>query len=68
MTSNLVRRLDNRSISLTTRLYSVAINARGSCSREPSLTSLLSAIVVDIFDVERVDMAWEIPRIGLFSL
>jgi hypothetical protein len=52
--------LDDRSIPLATTLHSLAINAgRPRCSISP-LACLLAAIVVDVFEVKGVDVAWEI--------
>jgi len=62
-----VGRLNDRSISLTTRLYSLTVNTWCTSGSESALTCLLLAIVVDVFEVESVDVAWDVSAILLVA-
>jgi len=58
--TSLVGWLNNSPISLTTGLYSLTVNTwRTSCSKA-ALACLFLAIVVDVFEVESVDVAWDV--------
>jgi hypothetical protein len=52
--------LYNRSVSIASTLYPLAVDARGTSSSEATLTSLLAAIEVDVFEVEGVDVAGDV--------
>tara|TARA_R110002060_G_scaffold6181_1_gene9479 strand:- start:309 stop:554 length:246 start_codon:yes stop_codon:yes gene_type:complete len=41
-------------------LNSIAVDAWSATGREASLTSLFAAIEVDVFEVEGVDMTWDV--------
>jgi hypothetical protein len=51
---------------MTTTLHPITVNARRSLSHEPPLPRSLLAFVVYVFDVESVDMTWEVS--GLTSV
>jgi len=52
--------LYNRSVSIASTLYPLAVDAWGTSSSEATLTSLLTAIEVDVFEVEGVDVAGDV--------
>lgn len=55
-------RLNYGTVSLTARLYPITVDTGGSARSIPTLSSLFSAVVVDIFEVEGVDMAWDVSE------
>jgi len=59
---DLVDWLDDRSIAAATGLYSVAIDTWGVSSGETALAGLLTTIVIDVFEVEGVNVAWDIAK------
>ena len=59
----LVSWLNYRSIPLTTGLYTVAIHAGGSTCSVATFSSLLSTVIVDVFEIESVDMTREVSAL-----
>lgn len=51
-------------MSQSTILNSLTIDARRSLTRQLTHSRFLSAIEIDIFDVEGVDMAWQVTEDG----
>jgi hypothetical protein len=58
--SALLDRLDDGSVSMASALHALAVDTRGTSSSEAALTSLFATIKVDVFEVESVDVAWDI--------
>jgi hypothetical protein len=54
----------NRAVAATARLHALAVDTRGPFCGKAALTSLLAAIVVDVFEVERVDVAGKVAKNG----
>lgn len=57
-------RLRNRAVTPTPILHIVGIDARRATGRQPTLTSLLTAIVVNVLEVEGVYVAGDIAQDG----
>jgi hypothetical protein len=45
---------------MTSALDPLAIDARSTGCCEPAFTGLLFALVIDVFEVEGVDVAWKV--------
>jgi hypothetical protein len=56
----LVDRLNDRTVTMTSALDPLAIDARSTGCCEPAFTGLLFALVIDVFEVEGVDVAWKV--------
>lgn len=54
--------LTNRTVTLAARLDIVRVDPRRSAGREASLVGLFAAVVVDVLDVERMDVAWQVTQ------
>jgi hypothetical protein len=52
--------LCDRSVTIASTLHALAVDTRGTRSREATLASLGAAIEVDIFEVEGVDVARDV--------
>jgi hypothetical protein len=55
--------LGDRTVSISTGLHSVAVDARGSSGGKATLSRLLSSIVVHVFEIEGVDVARNVASI-----
>jgi hypothetical protein len=60
--------LRERPISTASRLDPIAVNTRSACGRNSAFKGLFSAIVIDIFDVERVDVTGNVSGPGIEHL
>jgi hypothetical protein len=58
----LVSVLHDRAVIVPAGLDPVAVHARGRAGEQATLTRLLAAVVVDVFDVEGMHVAWEVPK------
>lgn len=56
----LLDRLGDGAISIASALHALAVDAWGTSGSEAALTSLITTIKVDVFEVEGVDVAWDI--------
>lgn len=52
--------MNDRTVSLTSALYAFAVDAWGAGCGEAAFARLLFALVVDVFEVEGVDVAWDV--------
>ena len=60
MYSLLLDRLSDRAVSSASTLYTLAVDTWSSGSSEATFTSLFAAIEVDVFEVEGVDVTWDV--------
>lgn len=51
-------------VSMATSLYTVAVHSGSACISEAAVSRLLSTVVVDVFKIERVDVARDIAKQG----
>lgn len=58
----LVDRLNDSAVTLSTALNAFAVDTWCPSSSVASLSCLFSAIVVDVFEIESVDMARDVPE------
>jgi len=56
----LVDRLNHSTVTMTTTLHPFAVDARGARCSEAALAGRLFAFVIDVFEVEGVDVAWDV--------
>lgn len=56
-------RLHDRAISITTTLDTLAVNARSARTTRDSVLCLLSPIIVDVLEIERMEVAGEVAVI-----
>lgn len=48
--------MSNRSVALSSSLHIIRVHARGRSCRKAALARLLSAVVVDVLEVEGMDV------------
>jgi len=53
-------RLHDGAVSITTALHTLAVDSRSALTARDSVPCLLSAVVVDILEVECMEMTWDI--------
>ena len=56
--------MSNRSIALSSSLHIIGVNAWCRSCRKATLAGLLSAVVVDVLQVESVDMTRNVAQKG----